>query len=138
MGREPSRSNADLDARSPLASKPGLAALTQFLTVLGAAQTDPSFIAVEGGVCAGKTTVIRELPSNRITVLAEYTELAEYAGPPVHWPRTVTELTNRLDHFLTLERVRRRGIRNPAPPVVADRSILSLIAFESCPNTSTC
>lgn len=130
MGRESSRPDTGTDARRSLTSTPRLAALARVLNTLEPGPISSGFIAVEGGVCTGKTTVVSELATKGVGVLVEYTELAEYVGPPDHWPRTASQLTSRLDHFLSLEQVRHSRSPHSAQPMVADRSLLSLVAFE--------
>lgn len=130
MGRESPRSDTRVDARRSLASTPRLAALAQALNTLDPGSVSSGFIAVEGGVCTGKTTIVGELATKGVGVLVEYTDLPEYVGHPDHWPRTASQLASRLDHFLSLEQT--RHIRSPRSiqPIVADRSLLSLVAFE--------
>lgn len=91
-------------------------------------QYDAPFIAIEGGVCAGKTTTI-----NSISQTTNYHILYEYAqmlDPDHEAKNKILPAEKRLDLFLYLENQRIQLARDMYFPIIGDRCFFSLIAYE--------
>lgn len=91
-------------------------------------------IALEGPVCAGKTTVLRNLAQRGLPTLREYGEYVVSAKNdfPSFPPRTKEEALSNFQFFLELEQQRFADSRqfSNERTLVLDRSVLSLLAFE--------
>ncbi len=89
--------------------------------------TAPGIVAVEGGVCAGKTTLVDRLGNgDGIFCLPEYVEWIRSSGRTL--PLGTPE--ERLRAYLAIEEERERVARHSDHTVLLDRSILTLIGFE--------
>lgn len=92
-------------------------------------------IALEGPVCAGKTTLLRMFANDGYTTVSEYAEYANHGrGFPSFPPKTPKEALDNFRFFLEVEE-RRFGIIQQKEfrkddLVIIDRSVFTLLAFE--------
>ena len=101
-------------------------------------EADPgswTVIALEGPVCAGKTTVLRSLDNQGVQVIEEYSAYVRSATRdfPKFPPQDEGCAKNSFRFFLDLELARRRdrNLLTNCDCVVLDRSIYTLLAFEA-------
>lgn len=90
--------------------------------------SDLRYMAMEGGVCAGKTTL-----SNRIAELRSLLHVPEYydiISPHDKAHLATSTPRERLAYFVALDTKRSETFKIKEQPVVADRSILSIVATE--------
>lgn len=83
-------------------------------------------LAIEGGVCSGKTTTVRALADQGVDTLPEYVEWLQQTGRALPQGQPL----DRLKGYLAVERERALAAETLGPMLVIDRSVLSLAAFE--------
>jgi|SRR5579859_2061383 len=90
-------------------------------------QAEPRIAALEGGVCAGKTTLSHQLAEDgHWYVVPEYVEWLTIRGR--RSPRGRAQ--SRFPGFVRIEEEREEVVRSTRGPVLLDRSVFTLLAFE--------
>ena len=103
----------------------------------GTKEIDPnnSYItAIEGPVCAGKSSLIEHLSNMGIGVILEYSEYVAHANQdfPKFPPKDSNTAKKSFEFFLKLEKRRYRDLASLSQPQISiDRSIYTLLAFET-------
>jgi len=90
-------------------------------------------IAIEGPVCAGKTTVLEKLKNRGISVVEEYSEYVDSATRdfPKFPPKDEEAAKDSFRFFFELETKRKQDMEASGNHQIAlDRSIYTLLAFE--------
>ncbi|MBU1199943.1 AAA family ATPase [Patescibacteria group bacterium] len=93
----------------------------------------PIIVAIEGPVCAGKSTLVEKLNREGLGTVLEYSEYVAHANQDFpKFPPTDEEAAKKsFEFFLNLERRRSQDMAGLAQDTIAiDRSIFTLLAFE--------
>jgi len=93
----------------------------------------PIVVAIEGPVCAGKSTLVERLNQEGLGIVLEYSEYVAHANQdfPKFPPADEEAAKRSFDFFLNLERRRSQDMAGLGQHKVAiDRSIFTLLAFE--------